>query len=152
MIGGQQEATEVALKFLIRQSRFVQEVRAHLVGKGYDQASVENVVQFLIERKLVNDEKTTQNLIERNAGKRAVGIDKLKAELERLGAPAETVEANLAAIQQSEPERALGALRAKYKEGADRAKAGRFLYGRGFSEDATEVALDTFCGSSSFPD
>ena len=134
-----------AAKFLAHRDRLESEVRRHLVEKGFDASNVESVVQFLIERKLINDNKTTQSLIESRSGKRSVGIEKLRAELERLGAPEDVIESNLAAMSQSEPERALAALTPKYKLGADRGKAGRFLFSRGFSEEAIETALDAFC-------
>ena len=102
-------------------------------------------MEHLRQKGILNDDNTTQRHIERNSGTRAVGIEKLRAELAKLGAPEETIEANLASLAADEPERALEALRSKYKEGADRAKAGRFLYSRGFQEEAIESALDLFC-------
>lgn len=143
---------KAALDHLKTRERLSGELRTYLVSQGFEPDAVENVVQFLIERKLINDERTTQHLIEKNSGKRSVGIEKLRAELEKLGAPAETIEAKLAVLGQSESERALDALRAKYKNGAERPKAGRFLYGRGFDEEAVEAALEVFCGSDSFSD
>jgi SOS response regulatory protein OraA/RecX len=145
-------ALKAAFRFLKSRDRFGAEVRTHLIGEGFEEPCVEEVVSYLIERKLINDNKTTQSLIERNSGKRSVGIERLRAELERLGAPEETVEANLAGLGESESERALEALRTKYKSGADRAKAGRFLYSRGFREEAIEAALEGFCGPLSFPE
>lgn len=142
---------KAAFNFLRSRDRFAAELRVHLTTKGYEEAVVEKVVEFLLERKLLNDNKTTQNLIERNSGKRAVGIERLKAELEKLGAPEESIERHLA-DGPNESELALQALRAKYKTETARAKAGRFLYGRGFSEEATESALDAFCGHETFPE
>ncbi|HVT14190.1 MAG TPA: RecX family transcriptional regulator [Fimbriimonadaceae bacterium] len=140
-----------AFRFLKARDRMETEVRAHLHGKGHDAEAIQSVVKFLIERKLLDDEKTIQSLIERNSGKRAVGIERLKAELERLGAPEESIERYLAEGP-NESDLALKALRAKYKAETSRAKAGRFLYGRGFSEEAVESALDAFCGQEAFPD
>ncbi|HWA82711.1 MAG TPA: RecX family transcriptional regulator [Fimbriimonadaceae bacterium] len=140
-----------AFRFLKTRDRMESEVRAHLCGHAHDAKAIESVVKFLMERKLINDDKTTQSLIERNSGKRAVGIERLKAELERLGAPEESIERYLAEGP-NEGELALEALRAKYKTKTSRAKAGRFLYGRGFSEEAVESALDAFCGQDTFPD
>jgi SOS response regulatory protein OraA/RecX len=109
-------------------------------------------VEHLRKKGILNDDNTIQRHIGRNSGKRAVGIEKLRAELERLGAPEETIEANLAGIAADEPERALNALRSKYKERVDRAKAGRFLFGRGFQEEAIESALDRFCEAAELPE
>jgi len=109
---------------------------------------VEGVVGYLSDRKLIDDEKTALDRIERHSGKRAAGAQRLREELRNLGASEEVIQAGLVAIESSDPERALDALRAKFKSGADRGRAGRFLVSRGFSEDAIEAALDVFCGSS----
>jgi regulatory protein len=146
------EALEDAIKLLAPRARLSSEIRAGLLKRGHQELVVEEVVSYLLERKLVNDNKTTKSLIERHSGKRSMGIERLRAELEKLGAPEEIVEANLAAVVDSEPKRALVALQGKYRTGADRAKAGRFLFGRGFREDAIESALDEFCGPAAFPE
>jgi SOS response regulatory protein OraA/RecX len=139
------EPLKDALAFLSTRDRFSGEIRMHLVKRGYDPGDVESVVQFLGERKLINDENTTQSLIERHSGKRSVGIERLRAEFEKLGAPEEMIERSLASL--SEADRALDALRAKFRTGADRAKAGRYLCGRGFTEEVVDSALDAFCGN-----
>ena len=142
------KALRAALDFLKPRDRFQEEVRRHLLGKGYPAYDVESVVQLLAERRLLNDDRTTQNLIEQSAGKRAVGIERLRADLEGLGAQAETIERHIEQLGKREPERALEALRAQYRPGANRAKAGRFLFARGFDEESVESALDAFCGES----
>jgi len=141
-----------ALEFLKPRDRFREEVRRHLAGKGYPADDVESVVQLLAERRLLNDDRTAQNLIEQSRGKGAVGIERLRAELESLGAPAETIERHVEQLGKSESERALEALHAQYRPGANRAKAGRFLIGRGFDEESVESALDAFCGDNPIPD
>jgi SOS response regulatory protein OraA/RecX len=145
-------ALQSALKLLRTRDRFTREIVDRLRTEGFQQEDVEYVVEHLCKKGILNDDNTTQKHIERNSGKRAVGTEKLRAELERLGAPEETIEANLAGIATDEPERALEALRAKYKEGSDRAKAGRFLFSRGFQEEAIETALDRFCKPAEFPE
>jgi len=139
-------ALRAALEFLRARDRFVAELRAHLASKRYEAGDVETVVQLLIERRLIEDDRTTRNLIEQRSGKRAIGTGRIRLELESLGADPAAVERYIDEIGQTESERALDALRAKYKTGAERAKAGRFLIGRGFDEDAVESALDAFCG------
>jgi regulatory protein len=146
-IDSRTEGLKAALKFLGLRARFANEIRRHLETKGYDEDSIQYVLGFLIERRLVNDEATTKAVIERSSGKRAVGLRQLRAELERLGAPENVIAQHLAGIDVNEAERALDALKAKYKAGAERAKAGRFLYSRGFAEEVIESALDSFCGT-----
>jgi SOS response regulatory protein OraA/RecX len=138
-------ALKAALAFLKSRDRFAAEIRAHLLAKGFDEAIAEEAVADLIERKLINDCNTAERHIERNSGKRGVGSEKLRAELQKLGAPEDIIAAKLQLLEGGEAERALQALRAKYKSGAERAKAGRFLFGRGFSEETIESVLDAFC-------
>ncbi|MFI5384641.1 MAG: regulatory protein RecX [Fimbriimonadales bacterium] len=135
-----------ALGYLKTRARFADEIRRHLAGTGFEASDVEGVLRYLGERKLIDDERTALDMIERHSGKRAAGTQRLREELRNLGASEEAIEAGLAAIESDDPERALDALRAKYKSGADRGKAGRFLVSRGFGEDAVEAALDVFCG------
>lgn len=137
-----------ALDFLRSRARFSAEVRVHLAGRGFDAEAVESVVRHLLDRKLIDDAKTAAAVIKGHSGKRAMGIQRMREELRRLGASEDTIDTGLAAIVSSQTEWALDALRAKYKSGADRGKAGRFLISRGFDEDAVESALDVFCGSS----
>jgi SOS response regulatory protein OraA/RecX len=78
-------------------------------------------------------------------GKRAAGIEKLRAELERRGAPENIVEECLAELSPDDQKQGmLDALSAKFKPTDDRARAGRFLLSRGFAEDEIESALDDF--------
>ncbi len=143
-------ALSQALKLLAVRPYFSLELREKLLAAGFSDGDVEEVVNFLRGRKLLNDDNTTQSLIDRRSGKRAVGTEKLRAELEKRGASEDIAEQLLAVA--SESERALDALRGKFKLGADRAKAGRFLVGRGFAEEAIETALGEFCGDETFPE
>jgi regulatory protein len=136
-----------AIKLLSVRGRLTSDLKCRLVSKGYPEAVVEEVVSYLQVRKLLDDHNTVQQLINKRSAKRSVGIEKLRGELQRLGAPEELIEANLGAITQTESERALVALRGRYKQGTGRAAAGRFLFNRGFDEEATEAALDLFCGT-----
>lgn len=141
---------EAAIRFLSRRDRLSEEVRRHLVSKGVAAADVEEVVSYLQERKLLDDARTTQSLISRQSGKRAVGTERLRAELIELGAPENAIETELSGLDDSA--RALEALRGKFKSPVPRAKAARFLDGRGFGEEAIVSALDSFCGSEPFPE
>ena len=85
------DAVKLALRKLRARDRFETEIRADLAG--YPEDIVERVVRFLIERKLLDDTRTTQNLIERNTGRRSIGVERLTAELKRRGAPEEALQA-----------------------------------------------------------
>jgi SOS response regulatory protein OraA/RecX len=78
-------------------------------------------------------------------GRRAAGIEKLRAELKSRGAPENIIEECLAEISPTDQREAMRqALSAKYKPTDDRARAGRFLIGRGFAEEDIESALNDF--------
>ncbi len=143
-------ALEAALRFLRARDRFVDELHAHLVAKGFHNEEVDRTVRYLIERNLLDDARTSQSFVERRSGKRAIGVDRMREEMQRLGASRETIDNALAGHARSESERALAALRSKFEASVDLTKAGRFLYSRGFSEDAIEAALDQFCQANSY--
>lgn len=138
-------ALEAALKALHTSDRFESEIRSLLDRKGFEAKDIQAVVEHLIRRKLIDDTRTTLNLIERKTGRRAVGIEKLRAELLSRGAPEEIVTECLAALPREDQRQAmLDALSSKYKPTDSRAKGARFLIGRGFGEDEIENALDDF--------
>jgi len=79
------------------------------------------------------------------SGRRAAGVDKLRAELNRRGAPEEIIDECLAQLSPTDQRRAmLDALSAKFKPTDNRVRGARFLLGRGFAEDEIEGALDDF--------
>lgn len=77
-------ALDLALRKLRSQARFQSEIREFL--KEFPEEVRERVIQFLLERRILDDFKTTQSLVERYAGKRAAGSEKIRAELQRRGA------------------------------------------------------------------
>lgn len=78
-------------------------------------------------------------------GRRAAGIEKLRAELLRRGAPEEIIEECLSELSPAVQRQAmLDALSAKFKPADDRARGARFLLSRGFAEDEIEGQLDEF--------
>ncbi len=137
-------ALAIALKKLRLKDRYEAEVRAFL--NEFAPETVECVIRFLKDRRIIDDSKTTQTLIERNSGKRSVGIEKLRAELLERGAPEETIDAILGSDLSSESQRMLDALSARFSPDVSRAKAARFLYSRGFPEESIEGVLDRFFG------
>jgi len=136
-------ALEIALKKLRSQARFESEIRQFL--EEFPEEITERVIQFLRERRIVDDSKTTQSLIERYSGRRTVGTERIRAELSKRGAPEEMIETALAGLPASEGNSMLLVLEAKFGTTLPpRAKAARFLYSRGFPEDEIESALDQF--------
>jgi SOS response regulatory protein OraA/RecX len=79
------------------------------------------------------------------SGKRAAGADKLRAELNKRGAPEEIIEECLAELSPLVQRKAmLDALAAKFGPADDRVRGARFLLSRGFAEDEIEGPLDEF--------
>lgn len=142
-------ALGVALKRLEASDRYEAEVRKALTK--YDPDVVERVVQYLHGQRFLDDRRTTEHVVERNEGRSAVGTERLRANLERRGAPETLIDVAVAEAAESEPERARAVLAAKFRDPqpSDRAKAGRFLYARGFSEEVIESCLDQLFGSPS---
>jgi SOS response regulatory protein OraA/RecX len=137
------EALEFALKKLRTRDRYESEVRL-LLG-AFEPLAVERVIRLLKERRIIDDTKTTQNLIERYSGKRSVGAERLRAELLERGAPEETVDAILGLSFADQRQTMFEALSSKFsREGVSRVKAARFLVSRGFPEEEIEGVLDRF--------
>jgi len=136
-----QAALVVALRRLATSDRFESEVRLALAG--YQESTVEEVIAHLREKRILNDRRVTDSVLRQNEGRRAVGAERLRAKLEARGAPEEEIDAAIESARESEPERASGLLLAKFpgRMEVDRARAGRFLFSRGFDVDVIESAL-----------
>lgn len=109
---------------------------------------VDRVVAHLKQRKLLSDERAAETYVSFRTGKRALGDDRLRAEMLRKGADERLVEEKLASIDPNERFKdMLQLLSSRCKPSEGRAKGGRLLYSRGFSEDEIESALDSFFGT-----
>lgn len=140
---------EAALRMLSGKDRFAAEIERELTRKGFGSEDIEAVIRHLIRRKLVDDKRSTQNLVARMTGKRAAGVEKLRAELKRRGAPEDIIEECLGQVAETDQsEEMVAALSAKFKPTDDRARGARFLLSRGFAEDEIEGPLDAFFGSA----
>ncbi len=138
---GFEQALQIALKELAKGERFTSEIREALASKGAADLSNE-VVGHLVRRNLLNDKRAAEAVLNRQSGKRALGVEKLRETLVRRGAPPELIEEVLEGENSNAKERVLALLSKKFPQGASRAHAGRFLFSRGFSEESIESALD----------
>jgi SOS response regulatory protein OraA/RecX len=146
------DALSVALKLLKSKDRFAQEVEQALRDQGHGEPIIAAVLQFLVERRVLDDQKTTQRTAERYSGKRAAGREKIATELRERGAPEEALESVLTSLSDDEElERMTTLLEAKMKRSDPRAKGGRLLLSRGFEPDLVERALDLFFGPEELP-
>lgn len=136
------EALRRALKELAKGDRFAAEIREVLERKGYAADVANEVLEHLNRKGLLSDQRAAESVLRRLSGKRAAGPAKIKQLLTQRGASAETVEAILSGKEGAQVVEIVDLLRAKFPSGATREGAGRFLYGRGFSEDAIESALE----------
>jgi SOS response regulatory protein OraA/RecX len=144
-------AMEVALKRLAASDRFESEVRTAL--SMFPPEIVDRVVTHLKERRMLDDSRTTEQLLLQNQGRRAVGAERLRAKLERRGAPDSVVERAAAEATEGDGERARLLIASKYPDrtSKERNRAARLLYSRGFGEEAIEAALSATFGDSIEP-
>jgi SOS response regulatory protein OraA/RecX len=116
-----------------------------LAKKGYQDDLVDPVIEHLIRRKLLSDNRLLESLVARYTGKRPMGIEKFRAEMLSRGAPEESIEACLREHwPENESARALEALSAKFSPSDDRGRGARYLVGRGFDENVVEAAIHAF--------
>jgi regulatory protein len=140
-------AFSLAFKLIERKDRFQHEIEQALEKAGYSQEIRDEVVHWLREQAVLQDQKTMINAVASRSGGRAVGKEKLREELARRGAPEELIDSALGEIDDNQQlEAMLGLLQKRYSEGRDRMRAGRFLAGRGFDEELIEQALAAFFG------
>lgn len=135
---------ERAYRILAKRAQFEEELRGSLLRYG-DEDAVDAVVAYLSRRGILDDTEAARTYIAQHVGKRAIGPLKIEADLAHRGAP----EAQIAEILPNSEEQlalALTALDAKRWNAdggiAERARAGRFLAGRGFDEDTVETVLE----------
>jgi len=140
-----EEALAIALKRLQASDRLEADIRKALAR--FSTPTVDRVVAYLQKQRFLDDARGVSTVVERNVGRRAVGSERLRERLEAKGAPADVVAGVESGV--SDLERALSVLEGKFRDRSpsDRGRAGRFLFGRGFSEDDVESALDRHFGS-----
>jgi SOS response regulatory protein OraA/RecX len=136
-------ALEKALKKLHRSERFESEVRACLAA--FEPSVIDEVVAYLSKHRLLSETRAAEQALTLRSGKRAVGRERLQAELERRGATSTIIEGVLPDADE-ERARLRELIRCKFEPTADRAKAGRFLLSRGFAEEDVESELSAYMG------
>ena len=137
-------ALQEALRRLEKAERTAAELRTALL-KTHPPEEVEAALAYLIRRKLLSEDRAAEATVRpRTSGRRAEGDQKLRERLEKRGASEETIQKALADAP-DEAQRIQDALAARFRpEEGQRAKAGRFLFSRGFDEEAVDGALDRF--------
>lgn len=138
-------ALEKALARLKTRERFSGEMRAFLSSKGFEEPVVERVLEHLVKKRLLDDSRAAELLVKKKSGKRALGSERLKAELLEMGVDEAVVLVSIG--DGGDSDAALAALSSK-RTWSGRSQAGRFLAGRGFSEDVIESVLDRTFGEA----
>lgn len=137
-------ARDAALALLARREHSRRELEAKL-SRRFDPPAIAEALDQLISRGLLSDRRFAEVYV-RTAGKK-FGAQKLRRALSERGVSEQDAEAAMQGIAEGEAARAVAVLAAKYgdselKGEKPRARAWRFLAGRGFSQDAAMEALD----------
>jgi len=141
------KALSLAMRRLVSSSRLSSEIAKYLNDREYSEPEIEEVLSFLTRHKLLDDEKTIQSLVEQRSGTRSAGKGKIRADLQRRGAPDDAIERILQSrSDEDELEASLSALRKRRWPPNSRFRAARFLISRGHDEDIVKSALERFFG------
>ena len=141
-------AREEAYRFLARAARSTAEMRAHLERRGFATAHVEAAIDALTGGRYLDDATLAQRRAEELMLRRGWGRFRVASELTRRGFVDSVVTTAIDAIHddQSETELARQALRRKFPSRSlvslvDRARAFRYLTGRGYPVDIVTQLL-----------
>ncbi len=132
-------ARDAALRYLATRPRSTAEVRQHLTRKGFDENTVQRVLERLQEWGYLDDEAFARAWVQDRERFRPRGLMALRQELRRKGVNEEIIERVLAEVDPEASARAALAPRLQRWRHLDwrtfRKKAGEFLARRGFSYD-----------------
>jgi len=140
-------ALAAALRWLRAADRFSVEIRSRLEGQGFSGDEVDSVMAILSQKRLVNDERTAENWLER-AQRRGKGWDAMRTELIQKGLPEDQVENWLEKFATPEPENVRAALQREFPlaRPTDRAKAFRRMVQRGVDPEVAEAQVEAYFG------
>jgi regulatory protein len=143
--GGDKTTEIAAVRLLARREHSTRDLKRKLQGKGHAEAAVERVVDKLVDKKLVSDERFATSFVAYH-GRRGHGPIRIRAELRQQGADDEVINSALAAAEFDWNEVAIQARRRKFGDErprnlSERAKQARFLQYRGFSSDHIRAAM-----------
>lgn len=106
-----------------------------LTDRGFPEPIIDEVIQTLQAQRLLSEARAVEAFVESRSGAKAKGRDRVREELIARGA------SESALPDRSDEEERVIMLNLIAKS-EDRAKAGRMLASRGFSEDLIESVLD----------
>ncbi|HWM93243.1 MAG TPA: regulatory protein RecX [Thermoanaerobaculia bacterium] len=116
-----------------------------LSQRGFPPGEIEETLDRLAEQGYLDDLKTAAGFVEQRLERKAEGRLRLKAELERRGAPPDAVEAALASIPEDDldPAREAAARWQRLHPRGEPASLARHLARKGFSQRAIFAVLKT---------
>ncbi len=147
-IAGSDGAMAVAVAYLAHAARSHAEVARHLAARGVPEALVETTVATLAARGIVDDAALAERRAEDLLLRRGAGRLKVAHELTRRGLTGTVIDRAIAGVLEGRSEVALGrvALGRRFGDAmpasrAERAKAYRFLIGRGHPPEIVSEIL-----------
>jgi regulatory protein len=134
-----------AVRLLARREHSVEELRRKLLTKGYPPETLEPVIQKLIGKRLVSDERFISSFVHHHA-KRGQGPVRIRAELRQQGIADSQVDEALRSADFDWVQLAREVRRRKFGADAprslgERAKQARFLQYRGFDAEQLRAAF-----------
>jgi regulatory protein len=141
-------AWELAVRWLAAQDRSEQEIRARLTARGFPQGTINSTLRRLHHLHYLDDRRTALGTAER-AARDGHGSEYVRAQLLAKGVAEALIDEAIAAAFADELQLARRAFTRRYpvppERQADRAKAARYLLGRGFPEDVVFAIVGEPC-------
>ena len=146
--GPDTRARNSAMRLLARREHSRAELRGKLVGRGFENDSVEELLQGLEDQDLLSDERFAMSLIASRA-ETGYGPKRIDLELRNRGVSEELAREALAKAEVDWEERVTDQVARKF--GSDPAQTfpewarrARYLERRGFGQDAIRLAIGNF--------
>lgn len=137
-------AYQKAVQLLGSRPHFRRELQAKLAQRGFPPEEIEEALDRLAAQGWLDDAKTAAGFVEHRLEKNSEGRLRLRAELEKRGAPPEAVEQALASVPEDdlEPAREAAARWERSHPRGEPAALARHLARKGFSRRAIFAVLN----------
>lgn len=154
----EKKAKECALRFLTYRQRSSKELSDRLKLKGYKDATIEAVLQYLKKLDLINDEAFARSWAKERTSRKPIGRNLLSQELHQKGIAAEIIAEVCESVfaEKSEESLAFAVAHNKLKssQNLDTLTSSRRLYSylrrRGFSTDVISTVMEKIFEASEF--
>ena len=134
-----------AVQLLGSRPHFRRELQAKLAQRGFPAEEIEEALDRLAAQGYLDDSKTAAGFVEQRLSRTSEGRARLRAELEKRGAPAEAIDDALAALPEDdlEPAREAAERWQRLHPRGEPAALARHLARKGFSRRAIFALLKT---------